>query len=99
MVPLPETSSGRILGGGGLFRFGRVEADAEDLAGVGIGGLEAPAAGVEHRFALLRDAAGEQEDQAAERVDLVLDSRQACVDRLGQLLQLCLLYTSDAADE
>ena len=41
-----------------------------------------------HAFALRRDVAGEQEHEAAERVDLVLVGRQPRVDRCGELLEL-----------
>ena len=48
---------------------------ADDSAGIGIDRFELPAGRVGYALAFLRDAAGEQENETAERVDLILLGR------------------------
>src|SRR3546814_20134559 len=64
-----------------------VEAEVMDAAFVGLGHLEAPAAGVEQDFADLRDMAGQHRGEAADGIDLLLDLDQPRVDRLAEVVE------------
>ena len=64
-----------------------MEAEAGDAAAVGFQRFEAPAAGMGDAFANGEHAAGEDEGEAAERVDILLDDREAGIDRLADLVE------------
>ena len=66
----------------------RVQAQAGDPAAVAFGDLQPPAARMIEHVARLRNAAGEDEGEAAQRVDILLDQAEPFVDRLGDILQL-----------
>src|SRR3546814_18901788 len=63
-----------------------VEAEVLDAAFVGLGHLDAPAAGVEQDFADLRDMAGQHRGAAADGIDILLDLGQPRADRLAALV-------------
>src|SRR3546814_4336817 len=58
-----------------------------DAAFVGLGHLDAPAAGVEQDFADLRDMAGQHRGEAADGIDILLDLGQPRVDRLADVVE------------
>src|SRR3546814_15352844 len=64
-----------------------VEAEVMDAAFVGLGHLDAPAAGVEQEFADLRDLAGPHRGEAADGIDILLALGQPRVDRLAHLVE------------
>src|SRR3546814_5447638 len=64
-----------------------VEPQAVDPPGVAVRHLKSPAARMFHDLALLRHAAGEQEGEAAQGVDILLDIAEPRVDRLGDFVE------------
>ena len=57
--------------------------DALDALAVGVEAFEPPARRVDHRFSRLENAAGEEEGQPADGVDLIVLGGEARVDRFA----------------
>src|SRR3546814_18145032 len=84
------TTAGRLITNLLFDRHSRlwsVEPQAVDPPGVAVRHLKSPAARMFHDLALLRHAAGEQEGEAAQGVDILLEIAEPRVDRPGDFVE------------